>query len=99
MPHSEKHDEEFGSYRENRKKVLARIYELQCYLARLEQVIKAMPKSNASAGYVDLEHVKWLHVELTATVATLCDWDGLDLELSRLGLTVSSQRIKAPFQR
>jgi hypothetical protein len=89
MPHSEKHDEEFGSYRENRKKALRRIYELQCYLTRLEQVIKAMPKTNSSAGYVDLEHVEWLHIELTATVATLCDWDGLDLELSRLGLTAS----------
>ena len=89
MPHSEKHDEEFGSYRENRKKVLRRIHELQCYLTRLEQVIKAMPKTNASAGYVDLEHVQWLHIELTASVAALCDWDGLDLELSRLGLTAS----------
>jgi len=89
MSHSEKHDEEFSSYCKNRKKVLRRIHELKCYLRRLEQVIQAMPKTNESAGYVDLEHVEWLHIELTATVTTLCDWDGLDLELSRLGLAAS----------
>jgi hypothetical protein len=87
MPHSQKHNDEFRSYRTDRKKLLRRIRELQCYLSRLNQVVKAMPKDSESADYLDLDHVKCLLAELTAAVGTLCDWEGLGLERSRLGLT------------
>jgi hypothetical protein len=86
MPHSPTHNDEFRSYRMDRKKLLCRIRELQCYLSKLKQVVKAMPQDNASADYLDLDHVERLRAELTAAVGTLCDWEGLGLERSRLGL-------------
>ena len=91
MPHSEKHDDEFSSYGTNRTKLLHHIRELQCYLSKLEQIVKAMPKNSKSAGYVDLDHVEFLRAHLTVAVGMLCDWDGLDLELSRLGLPAEFQ--------
>ena len=86
MPHSKEHNDEFRSYRTNRNKLLSRIQELQCFLPELEQVVRAMPKNNESAGYLDLDHVECLHAELESVVVALCDWEGLSLERSRLGL-------------
>lgn len=84
--HNERHNSDFRYYAVRRQSVLTRIRELTCYLAQLEQAVKAMPSDNAAAGYVDLDNIDQLRGDLDEAIETLCDWDALDMEFCRLGL-------------
>jgi ABC-type cobalamin transport system ATPase subunit len=88
MPHESKHDVDFADYAKTRRQAIRGIKELRAYLSQLEAVALAMPVTNEDAGYLDLDNIEQIAGDISEAVDSICDWDSLGDDFSRLGLLV-----------
>lgn len=84
--HNDKHADDFREYESTLRKARKHARQLTVYLAQLQDVLKAMPQRKADATYLDLDNAEQIEGDLADSVAAVCDWDSLDLEISRFGL-------------
>ena len=90
MPREIGFDEDFEDYEADRRRTLKNIRQLTCYFKQLEIAVKAFPERAQHADYMDLDNIQQLNGDLEQAVEDLCDWDGLGLEWSRLGVKAHS---------
>ncbi len=89
MPHAAEFDVDFRKYAATRNAALKHVALLRGHLAQIETILKAYPKTNEEAGYLDLDNAQQIECDLKEAVDTLCTGYGFEFvewERSRLGV-------------